>query len=175
MSKRYHELLASSQGRRFRSEAEMSAYLDAEQITDPTDRIAFKLSMQAAGELGTDATVAMGSLATDRPVSYASPVEPLSKEMATWMRRAGLDPAGAYSNDDVTTAFLGSGLSIEEKIAVRHHLASTGRLRAGASTIQPTPRPGMSATRDLSAASAPRRVLRDPQTGQVATLKGYSF
>jgi|SRR5882724_2046265 len=169
--KHFHQLMASAAQERI-TEQTVDAWLTAHHVSDPTLRIAVKLSLHASGELATDQHITMGELASDR-ARQAVPGPTATPEVDRWVRRAGLDPQGYYTHDAVTAAFLGSGLSIEEKIAVRHHLATTGRLHAGAG-VTPTPRPG---TRELSASTPrpTRPILRDPKTGKPATLTGYSW
>jgi hypothetical protein len=169
MSKRLEQLLASSQSKKFASEADMTAYLDAERITDPETRIAFKHAMFAAGELGTDQDHGF-SLATDAPLAYQSKGPPVSGEMRTWLRKSGLDLAKTYNLREVDDALAASGLGLLERMSLKAELYDRKRIHA-AGEITPTPRPG---TRELSA-STPRRILRDPTTGQPATLKGYGF
>jgi hypothetical protein len=170
--KTIHTLMASSQGKTFSSEADMTAYLDAERIDDPTLRIAFKHAMFAASDLATDAAVTIGSLASDTAV-YRPQVAPLGREVGTLLRKAGLSIDRQYSQQEVTEAMAQAQLDVLDKMSVRAELLDRGLIKAGGA-ITPTPRPG---TRDLSAASTPpkRTILRDPKTGTPTTLRGYSW
>jgi hypothetical protein len=143
-----HQLIASAAEEHV-TERTADTWLTEHGVTDPTTRIAVKLSLQASGgQLATDQVPAF-DLASDR-ARQPVPGGAATPELDRMVRRAGLDPAGYYTDHDVTEAFRASDLGIEDRIAVRHHLASTGRLRAGAG-VTPTPRPGMSATREMSA------------------------
>lgn len=156
MSKRYHDLLATAvrEDRKFASEQDVSDYLDAQGVHDPTERIAFKISMAAAGELGTDQPQAF-DLATDRAV-YRPQVAPLGREIAVLLRRAGLSVDRSYSQADITEALNRSDLALEEKMAIRIELGDRGLMRA-AGEITPTPRPGMTATRSMQASTPPAK------------------
>jgi len=173
MSTRYHDILASSQGKRFATEADVNQFLDDAGLRDPTERIAAKLylaSVQASAELATDQTVTF-DLASDR-ARQAVPGATATPELDHWMRRAGIDSTRDYHDAELTDLFRASDLDIPSRVAVRHHLGSIGRLRAGAG-VTPTPRPASTPTRTFQA-SAPRRILRDAQ-GKPVTLKGYSW
>jgi len=122
--------------------------------------------MQAAGELGTDQDHGF-RLATDSTVPYqAKEPPPVSKEMATWLRKAGLDLAQTYTVGEIDTALAGAGLGLEQRLAVKAEMYDRKRILA--SSVRPTPRP-MQGQRDMSG-GADRRILRDA-SGEPVTLR----
>jgi hypothetical protein len=152
--KRFNDLVASA-AKHAMTEPELDAWLTQHRVTDPTERIAVKLSLQASGELASDQHISIGELATDR-ARQPTPGTAATPELDRWMRRARIDSTRDYRDDELTDLFRASDLGLEERVAVRHHLGSLGRLRAGAE-VTPTPRPTtITAKRTMQAASTPR-------------------
>jgi hypothetical protein len=165
--KRLRDLAASARGRCFGSEAEVNQWLDEQRLYDPLARISLKLELMAQGELSTDQGAPTFHLATDRS-QYRAESQPVSREMQTWLRRAGLDLTRTYTEQEVTEAFERAGLDTTARMSVRAELYDRQRIRASA---DPATRPGLQA----AAEHRPRGTLLRNADGTLRTLKGCSW
>jgi len=121
------------------------------------ERIAAKHALAASGHFDLRAG---GELATDRHQQRPE-APPVSREVATMMRKAGLDSGRAYPERELDQALATSGLSAMERIAVKHSVLS---------------RPQMSAAADRSALLSLQASARCPRPTRIpGTLRGYSW
>jgi hypothetical protein len=86
--------------------------------------------VSAAGELATDQDGRpRGRMATDDS-QYQPETVPMSLEMSTLFKRAGLEEHRTYSPQEVDEALAGSDLSVMQRMAVRQELHTRRQLRA---------------------------------------------
>lgn len=153
------DLAARAVGHRFANEAAINRWLADQGITDPTERLSYKLELMAQGALATDQTHAPGTLATD--LSRHTPeTAPLGPEVARLFRRAGLEPGRSYSPSEVDAALQQCDMDTTSRIAVKAELMDKGWLKA-AGTRHVT----AAWARDMTAAAErpQSRVLTDRQ------------
>jgi hypothetical protein len=122
MAQTLDRLMASAQGFHFRNEAQVNAWLDRQEVRDPTLRIAFK-HLAAAGALATDQERRMG-LVTDLPTRPPAAQSRLMPELESLMRRAGIEPGRRYTERQIDALLRDAGLSTEQKIGIKTEMLS---------------------------------------------------
>src|SRR2546426_2709037 len=116
------DLAARAAGHRFGSEADMNQWLAQQGISDPTERLSYKIELMANGALATDQSYPPGTLATD-VARHTPETAPLGPEMRTLFRRAGLDPARSYASGELNDLLDRAGLDAESRMAIKVQLA----------------------------------------------------
>ena len=136
--KQLQAVLASARSHDFTSEAEVDAYLLERGLTDPTERICAKhtleasgqLDLRAAGEMATDQVTDYG-LATDRQ-RYQPEPPGVSREIQTLMRKAGLGPDQTYTEAQLDEALSRAAIGTVERVAVKTSLLQRRQVSAAA-------------------------------------------
>jgi hypothetical protein len=157
------DLAARAAGQSFASEAEVNGWLASQGITDPTERLSYKIQLMAQGGLASDQHHAPGTLATDLN-RHTPETAPLSPELQALFRRARLEPGRAYSQTEVEDLLTTCGMGPTERIAVKAELTERGWLRASGSRH-------VKAGWDLSAKAAPRGQVLTDRAGQPLVLR----
>jgi hypothetical protein len=120
--KQLKDLMAAATYRRFSSEQVVNDWLDEQRVTDPTMRIAAKMSLEASGKFtpGRRLTAAGGD--SPRVLDPRNEIDRLA-------RRAGVRDHQGYTVDQLDTLLEQTPFGPTEKIAIKHRLEELAMLR----------------------------------------------